>query len=146
MLQSNCLRTSAAFTAAGLLVIWTCGSFLTAVYKLVYRLVLGAWPNTLLYGIVPESWLPGTAALGQGELLVRIWAFLLGCDVLTGLLLLPPLLLLPCLLLLRADHGGIIPALRSTAKPFTPDQSRGSGPLYPIRRPGTGVVSTKNRT
>lgn len=146
MLQSDRFRKIVAFTAAGLLVIWTCGSFLTAVYKLVYRLVLGVWPNTLLYGIVPESWLPGTAALGQGEFLVGIWAFLLGRDVLTGLLLLPPLLLLPCLLLLRADHGGIIPALRSTAKPFTPGQFQDTGPLFPVRRPGTGVGSTKNRT
>ncbi|KHK03804.1 hypothetical protein [Desulfovibrio sp. TomC] len=144
MRQSDRFRKCIAFTAAGLVVIWTCGSFLTAVYKLVYHLVLGAWPNTLLYGIVPEGWLPGAAGLPPGELLDRVWAFLLGCDVLTWLLILPPLFLLPCLLLLRAEHGGIIPALRSTARPFTPDLPRSAGPLYPMRRPGPGGVSTKN--
>ena len=145
MIRSDSLRKYVASAAAGLLVVWTCGSGLTAVYKLVYRLFLGVWPNTQLYGVVPEDWLPDAAALAQGDALARVWAFLLGRDVLTWLLLLPPLLLLPCLLLLRADHGGLIPALRSTAKPFSPGQpAAGTGRPARSRRPGASLSSTKN--
>ena len=146
MVHADQFRKSVAFTAAGLLVIWTCGSGLTAVYKLVYRLVLGVWPNTLLYGVVPQDWLPAAATVAQGDMPAMVWAFLLGRDVLTCLLLLPPLLLLPCLFLLRAEHGGMLPALRSTANPFSPGRPQGTGLPAPARRPGDGLFSTKNRT
>lgn len=144
MARSKQLRRCAAFLAAGLVVLWAGGSFLSAVFKLVYWLWLGSWPDTQLYGIVPEAWTPGAAVLARGDMPVGIWNFFLHCDVVVLLLTVPPLLLLPCLLLLRADHGGIIPALRSTTKPFAVDRPASPRPApYPTRPAGL-ACSMKN--
>ena len=149
MPQSDGFRKCLAFTTACLVVVWTCGSFATAAAALLYRLVLGVWPDTQLYGLVPEAWLPGAAAVARGEWTDVVWAFVLGRDVLTALLVVPPLLLLPCLLLLRPGHGDGIPMFHGTAKPFAPDQSGRPGPTglpFPSRRPGRLSYSTKNGT
>ncbi|MHC1790364.1 hypothetical protein [Solidesulfovibrio sp.] len=146
MPHSDRLRKITAFTAAGLVVVWTVGSFLTAMFKLGYRLALGAWPDTLVYGLVPEAWTPGVAALNRGGIAVAAWQYLLLADVLTWLLLVPPLLLAPCLLILRADHGGVLPALRSTTKPFSPGPPEQTRPMPFPRRGGQIAVSTRNGT
>jgi len=142
MAQTNTLRRYAAFLAACLIVVWVGGSFLTALFKLANRLWFGAWPDTRLYGLVPDSWTPGAAPLALGEPLGRLWAAALGCDVLLWLLVAPPLLLLPCLLLLRAEHGGMLPALRRSAKPFGPQRSDPCRIAPYPRRPGCVVGST----
>lgn len=144
MPQSIPIRRCAAFMAACLVVVWVGGSFLTAMFKLGYRLWLGAWPDTLLYGIVPETWTPGAASLIRGDSLATVWAALLACDVLIWLLVVPPLLLLPCLLLLRTAHGGLIPALRSSAKPFAPDRPEQRRPAPYPTRPNYVVCSMKD--
>ena len=138
------LRRSAAFLAACLVVIWVGGSFSTALFKLATRLWFGTWPDTRLYGLVPETWTPGAAALLQDGTLGRLWATFLGYDILLCLLALPPLLLVPCLLL-RAEHGGLLPALRRSAKPFSPPGPGPSRSAPPLHRPGRFAYSTKNR-
>ena len=143
MTQSKKLRRCAAFLAACLVVVWVGGSFLAALFKLANRLWFGSWPDTRLFGLVPEAWTPGASALALGEPLGRLWAAVLGCDALVWLLVAPPLLLLPCLILLRAEHGGMLPALRRSAKPFAAQRPA------PVRlapfpsRPGCVVSSTK---
>ena len=145
MAQTTPLRRSAAFLAACLVVIWVGGSFLTALFKLATRLWFGAWPDTRLYGLVPEGWTPGAAALLQDGLPGRLWAALLGYDVLLCLLALPPLLLVPCLLLLRAEHGGLLPALRRSARPFAPPGPAPTRCPPALHRPGRFAYSTKDR-
>ena len=145
MAQSQKLRPGAAFLAACLIVVWVGGSFLTALFKLANRLWFGTWPDTRLYGLVPEAWTPGAADWAWAAPLGRLWSAALGCDVILWLLIAPPLLLLPCLILLRAEHGGMLPALRSSAKPFAA-QRPVSVRLAPApRRPGCFVCSTKKR-
>jgi len=138
------LRKSTAFIAACLVVVWVGGSFLTAMFKVAYWLWFGAWPYTQLYGLLPEAWTPSAASILRHETLPLAWNFVLRCDVIMLLLVVPPLLLLPCLFLMRTDHGGIIPALRSTTKPFGPATPMRSPDPYPSRPPCV-ACTMKNR-
>ncbi len=124
----------AAFAAAGLLVLWTVGSLLVVLFKVGWQLLYGTWPDTTLYGILPDFLDFDLSMMPRDDLPTALWHAVLGCDVLLLLLVVPPVLLLVCLLVLRRGHGGLLPALRRTANHFGPSPTR---PLPPghSRRP-----------
>ena len=97
MAQSNHLPRAAAFGTSFLLVTWVGGSLGAAGFKAVYWLSCGVWPDTALYGLVPDAALgPLWAESGAGG--PDSWLLgLLRLDILTVILLAPPVLLLPFL-------------------------------------------------
>lgn len=109
------LRRLAAFAAACLLVLWTCGSLGAALFKVCWQLLYGTWPDTTIYGILPDFLDIDLTLLPPDDVPALFWRWFLGCDVLHVLLAAPPILLLACLLPLRRRHGGVLPALRRTA-------------------------------
>jgi hypothetical protein len=121
------------FAAAGLLVLWTVGSLLTALFKIGWNLLYGVWPDTSVYGILPDFLDFDLSLAPPDEMATVLWRFVLGCDVLHVLLVVPPALLLLCLLALRRGHGGLLPALRRTANHFGPPPVRPLPPGRPRR-------------
>lgn len=131
--HANPIHRLAAFAAACLLVLWTCGSFGAALFKVGWRLLYGTWPDTRIYGILPDFLPINLTFLPPDDVLAMLWRWFLGCDVLHVLLVAPPFLLLACLLPLRRRHGGVLPALRRTANHIGP-RPRNALPTGRLRR------------
>ncbi len=126
MTNADPFQRLAAFAAACLLVLWTVGSLLVALFKVGWQLLYGTWPDTMVYGILPDFLNFDLSLMPKDDLPTALWRFVLGCDLLHALLVVPPVLLVVCLLLLRRGHGGLLPALRRTANHF------GSSPTRPL--------------
>ncbi|MGD9609254.1 MAG: hypothetical protein AB7U59_07580 [Desulfovibrionaceae bacterium] len=138
MAQSNHLPRAAAFGTSFLLVTWVGGSLGAAGFKAVYWLSCGVWPDTALYGLVPEAAL-GPLRTGAGNGGPDAWVLgLLRLDILSLILLAPPLLLLPFLIgrLLKRHPKPFLLRLRHPFAP--PSRDRGSNPTR------TGNPSMKN--
>ena len=131
MTDADTFERLAAFASACLLVLWAVGSLFVALFKVGWQLLYGTWPDTLIYGILPDFLNFDLSAMPKDDLPTALWRFVLGCDLLHVLLIVPPVLLLFCLLALRRGHGGLLPALRRTANHFGPPPA---GPL-PTSRP-----------
>ena len=105
---------------------WVGGSLGAAGFKAVYWLSCGVWPDTALYGLVPDAALgPLWAESGAGG--PDSWLLgLLRLDILTVILLAPPILLLPFLVgRLLTRHPK--PFLLRLRHPFAPpSRDRGS--------------------
>ena len=127
---AQCQRL-AAFAAACLVVLWTVGSLFVALFKIGWQLLYGTWPDTSIYGILPDFLNFDLSMMPEYDLPTALWRFVLSCDLLHVLLVVPPVLLLVCLLVLRRGQGGLLPALRRTANHFGPLPA---GPLA-TRRP-----------
>jgi hypothetical protein len=145
MIRCDPVRRAVAFLAAGLLVFWTCGSFVVAAFKLGWYLVYGTWPDTRLYGILPDFLIFNVATGRSQDLLATVWRFVMHCDVLHLLLVVPPVLLLGCLLPLGLGQGGMAPAWHRAARPFGPPAPGRSPPARP-GRPGLTPQSRQNGT
>ena len=120
MTDADPFQRLAAFAAACLLVLWTVGSLLVAMFKVGWQLLYGTWPDTTVYGILPDFLDFDLSMMPRDDLPTALWHAVLGCDVLLLLLVVPPVLLLVCLLALRRGQGGLLPALRRTASHFGP--------------------------
>lgn len=131
MTDADPFRRLAAFAAACLLVLWTVGSLLAALFKVGWQLLYGTWPDTTVYGILPDFLDFNLSMRPRDDLPTALWHAVLGCDMLLLLLVVPPVLLLVCLLALRRGHGGLLPALRRTANHFGPPPT----PPLPPGRP-----------
>jgi hypothetical protein len=133
MTDANPFERLAAFAAACLLVLWAVGSLVVALFKVGWQLVYGTWPDTTIYGILPDFLNFDLSAMPGDDLPTALWRFVLGCDLLHVLLVVPPVLLAVCLLGLRRGHGGLLPALRRSANHFGPPPARPLPPGRPRR-------------
>ncbi|BAH77260.1 hypothetical protein [Solidesulfovibrio magneticus] len=120
MADADPFERLAAFAAACLLVLWAVGSLLVALFKVGWQQLYGVWPDTTIYGILPDFLNFDLSTMPRDDLPTAVWRFVLGCDLLHVLLVVPPVLLVVCLLVLRRGHGGVLPALRRTANHFGP--------------------------
>ena len=133
MADADPFERLAAFAAACLLVLWTVGSLLVALFKVGWQLLYGVWPDTTIYGILPDFLNFDLSAMPRDDLPTALWRFVLGCDLLYVLLVVPPVLLAVCLLALRRNQGGLLPALRRTANHFGPPPAGRLPPGRPRR-------------
>ena len=133
----------ATFVAAGMLMAsWVGGTAGISLFKTVYRLISGAWPNTALYGLAPGqaiAWVLGLPADGSLRPTLLV---LLDLDIMAYIVLIPPLLLLPCLVVLLAGHrqGPILPFPRFRFPSLGRDDPMTIDPIF---RRGRGLAAQK---